>query len=112
MTRKKAWEGRLGSTIDPVFEAFNSSLGVDRALLADELVQNRAWARALASAGVYSDAELTRVERALERMKKEAERGEFPFQPSDEDVHMAVERRLTELAGHAGEKLQTGRSRN
>lgn len=112
MARKKAWEGRLEGKLDPVFEAFNLSLSVDRVLLSDDLAQNRAWARALADAGVYSEAELTRVQRGLERMQKEAERGEFPFLPTDEDVHMAVERRLTELVGHPGEKLQTGRSRN
>ena len=112
MARKKAWEGRLEGKLDPVFEAFNLSLSVDKALLADDLTQNRAWARALAAAGIYTEAELQRVQRGLEKMQKEAERGEFPFEPTDEDVHMAVERRLTELVGHPGEKLQTGRSRN
>jgi argininosuccinate lyase len=112
MARKKAWEGRLDGTLDPVFESFNSSLSTDRCMLADELAQDQAWARALAATGVYTKAELARVQRALNRMGREAARGEFPFIPSDEDIHMAVERRLTELAGSAGEKLQTGRSRN
>ena len=99
MARKKAWEGRLEGKLDPVFEAFNLSLKVDRVLLPDDLVQNRAWARALASAGVYSESELTRVQRSLDKIEKEAGRGEFPFVETAGDVQMGVGRRRTGLGG-------------
>ncbi|MBI3892406.1 MAG: argininosuccinate lyase [Candidatus Wallbacteria bacterium] len=112
MTRKKAWEGRLSGGLDPLFESFNCSLAVDRRLLAVELEQDLAWANALARAGVYGPEELAKVRDGLAAMLVEEREGTFPFAETDEDVHMAVERRLTELCGPPGEKLQTGRSRN
>ncbi len=112
MNFKKAWEGRLEGGLAPAFEALNCSLGVDRRLLLADLEQDRVWARALNRAGVYSESELASVESALNRLEDEARAGSFQFVEADEDVHMAIERRLTELCGAAGEKLQTGRSRN
>ncbi len=97
---------------DPVFWQLNASLSYDRRLAPYDIRQSRAHARALRSAGVLDDAELDQLLGGLDRVEGEIESGRFPFEPGDEDVHMAIERRLTELAGRVGGKIHTGRSRN
>src|SRR5215211_4415924 len=97
---------------DPVFWRLNASLRFDRRLAAYDVRQSRAHARALRGVGVLSDEELAQLTEGLERIEGELEDGSFPFEDSDEDIHMAIERRLTELAGPVGGKLQTARSRN
>jgi argininosuccinate lyase len=97
---------------DPVFWRLNASLRFDRRLAPYDLRQSRAHARALRAAGVISDEELRGIEDGLDSVARELEDGLFPFQDSDEDTHMAIERRLTELAGPVGGKLHTARSRN
>ncbi|MEZ5238111.1 MAG: argininosuccinate lyase [Microthrixaceae bacterium] len=71
-----------------------------------------AHARGLAAAGLLEGPELDSVLRALDETEAEYDRGDLAFEPSDEDVHTAIERRVTELAGEAGAKIHTGRSRN
>jgi argininosuccinate lyase len=97
---------------DPVFWALNASLAFDRRLAPYDVRQSRAHARALRAAGVLDDGELEQLLAGLDRVEAELESGEFPFQESDEDIHMAIERRLTEIAGRVGGKIHTGRSRN
>ena len=95
-----------------VFWQLNASLSFDRRLAPYDVRQSRAHARALRSAGVLDDAELEQLLAGLDRVEAEIESGEFPFEPGDEDIHMAIERRLTEIAGRVGGKIHTGRSRN
>jgi argininosuccinate lyase len=90
----------------------NASLSFDRRLAPYDLRQSRAHARALRGAGVLDEAELEQLLAGLERVEAEIDSGEFAFLGSDEDIHMAIERRLTEIAGRAGGKIHTGRSRN
>jgi argininosuccinate lyase len=71
-----------------------------------------AWAAAIHKAGILSDEELASISTGLDTVRKEFASGEFTFQPADEDIHTAVERRLSELIGAAAGKLHTGRSRN
>ena len=97
---------------DPVFWALNASLSFDRRLAPYDVRQSRAHARALRGAGVVDDGELEQLLAGLDRVEAELGSGEFPFQESDEDIHMAIERRLTEIAGRVGGKIHTGRSRN
>jgi argininosuccinate lyase len=97
---------------DPVFWALNASLAFDRRLAPYDVRQSRAHARALRGAGVLDDGELEQLLAGLDRVESELESGEFPFEESDEDIHMAIERRLTEIAGRVGGKIHTGRSRN
>src|SRR5579875_2309978 len=92
--------------------AFTSSLEFDRLLINDDLVASRAHVKGLGRHGVLCEAEVQALLAALDRVAEEFENGTFVFQPSDEDVHTAVERRVTELAGEVGAKLHTGRSRN
>ncbi len=103
---------RFDSEPDPVFWALNASLSFDRRLAPYDVRQSRAHARALRSAGVLDDAELEALLGGLEAVEVELLAGDFPFEASDEDIHMAIERRLTEITGRVGGKIHTGRSRN
>jgi argininosuccinate lyase len=97
---------------DPLFQRFNSSVEFDRRLAPHDVAGSRAHARALRAAGVLDDAELKQLDDGLEAVARELAEGGFRFEPGDEDIHMAVERRLTEIVGPLGGKLHTGRSRN
>jgi argininosuccinate lyase len=103
---------RFDTPQDPLFRRINTSLGFDRRLWPQDIRGSVAHARALHRAGVLDEAELATVTDGLGRVAGELERGEFPFREEDEDIHMAIERRLTELVGPVGGKLHTGRSRN
>ena len=97
---------------DPVFWRLNASLAYDRRLASHDARASRAHARALLGAGVLTAAELERMLAGLDAVERELEEGAFTYEDSDEDVHMAIERRLTEIVGPLGGKLHTGRSRN
>src|SRR3954464_10983031 len=97
---------------DPVFQRMNASIGFDWRLYPYDVEQSRAHATMLAATGIISGAERDELLGGLERVAAELDAGEFPFLDSDEDIHMAVERRLTEIVGAVGGKLHTARSRN
>ncbi len=97
---------------DPRFWRLNRSIEFDWRLAPYDIDQSRAHARALLEMGVLTGAELEALDAGLERVGAEMERGEFEFDASDEDIHMAIERRLGEVAGPLAGKLHTGRSRN
>ena len=96
---------------DPVFWRLNASLAFDRRLAPYDVRQSRAHARALLGAGVLVPEELERMLAGLDAVESELNDGTFPFEESDEDIHMAIERRLTEIVGPLGGKIHTGRSR-
>ncbi|HWV87695.1 MAG TPA: argininosuccinate lyase [Capillimicrobium sp.] len=104
--------GRFAEPQHPAFRAMNTSLHYDRRLWPHDLAGSRAHTRMLASAGVIGTDERDELLRGLDLVEAELAEGTFPFQPDDEDIHMAVERRLTELIGPVGGKLHTARSRN
>jgi argininosuccinate lyase len=97
---------------DPAFQALNASIGFDRRLWPHDVAQSRAHARMLAAQGVLSGEDRDALLAGLDAVEAELREGSFPFEPDDEDIHMAVERRLTELAGPVGGRLHTARSRN
>ncbi len=103
---------RFSQPQDPVFQQLNASIAFDRRLGSYDVAQSRAHARMLERAGVLDAEELERLLGGLDAVAGELEAGEFPFLSDDEDIHMAVERRLTELVGPVGGKLHTARSRN
>jgi argininosuccinate lyase len=105
------WEGRLGGTAEEVM-AFTASIPFDKRLAADDLAGSRAHVRGLVKAAVLSEGEMAILFTALDRVEEELASGSFVFRPEDEDIHTAVERRVTEIAGDVGAKLHTGRSRN
>ncbi len=91
---------------------FTVSLGYDKVLAYDDLVGSRAHVKGLGKGGILTDAEVTTLLETLDLVEEEFKDGTFVFAPGDEDIHTAVERRVTELAGDVGAKLHTGRSRN
>jgi argininosuccinate lyase len=97
---------------DPLFQRLNASIGFDRRLAPYDVQQSRAHARALRTAGILDSEELERMEQGLDTVASELEGGSFPIADGEEDIHMAIERRLTEIVGPLGGKLHTGRSRN
>jgi len=103
---------RFGEDQDPLFQRINSSISFDRRLAPFDIEQSRAHARALARLGVLSDEELTQIQSGLDQVATELEGERFELSEADEDIHMAIERRLTELLGPVGGKLHTARSRN
>jgi len=106
------WHGRLGGGTAEEVMAFSVSLHYDQRLAVDDLAGSRAHVRGLLRGGIVSAEEAAAVLAALDRVEGELTDGTFAFAPGDEDIHTAVERRVTELAGDAGGKLHTGRSRN
>ncbi len=106
------WQGRMGDPPDEGLLAFTSSIGVDIRLAPEDVTGSRAHVRGLARGGLLTTEEADILSTALDRVAEELDQGSFSFLASDEDVHTAVERRVTEIAGAAGAKLHTGRSRN
>ncbi|HEU0291739.1 MAG TPA: argininosuccinate lyase [Anaerolineales bacterium] len=106
------WGGRFSQKPDQLAFELNASLAVDQRLAIQDVDGSRAWADAIHRAGILSDKEHASISLGLDTVRKELSSGEFPFAPVDEDIHTAVERRLTELIGDAAGKLHTGRSRN
>ncbi len=109
---KKAWGGRFMQKTNRLVETFTVSVAVDRRLYAYDIQGSIAHCRTLGKARVLTPAETKTIVKGLESVKKELERGRFRFTQQDEDIHMAIERRLTELIGPLGGKVHTGRSRN
>mgnify|MGYP001824082669 CR=1 FL=1 len=110
MTRM--WGGRFRKPLDERIDRLNRSLPFDRRLFREDLDGSAAWARALERAGILTRKESLAIRSGLDRILHEFEHETFEELPSDEDIHTAIERRLIKLAGDAGRKLHTGRSRN
>ncbi|HET9728101.1 MAG TPA: argininosuccinate lyase [Acidimicrobiia bacterium] len=106
------WHGRFGEGPSDELLAFTVSLPFDRRLARDDLAGSRAHVRMLTRVGLLTTEEQSVVLAALDRVESELGDGSFKFAPTDEDIHTAIERRVTEIAGDAGAKLHTGRSRN
>ncbi len=106
------WQGRFDRAPAEELLAFTESLSFDQRLALDDVEGSAAHVRGLARVGVITEQEAGIVLAAIERARVELESGSFVFVPTDEDIHTAIERRVTELAGPAGARLHTGRSRN
>jgi argininosuccinate lyase len=103
---------RFDEPQDPAFRKLNSSISFDWRLGPYDIAQSRAHAAMLARQGIISEADRAALVLGLDQVEEELDQGRFPFAEDDEDIHMAIERRLTELAGPVGGKLHTARSRN
>jgi argininosuccinate lyase len=95
-----------------LFRRLNSSLSFDWRLGPYDVAQSRAHVRMLAERGILDPDDRDALLEALEAVERELDDGTFPFGQADEDIHMAIERRVTELAGPVGGRLHTARSRN
>ncbi|MGH8337807.1 MAG: argininosuccinate lyase, partial [Gammaproteobacteria bacterium] len=109
---KNIIRGRFKQPRLPEVEAFSASLPFDRRLYRHDIKGSIAHARMLAAVGLISTAEMRKIVRGLGAVEREISSGEFRFDLADEDIHLAIERRLTEMIGAAGRKLHTARSRN
>ena len=109
---KHLWHGRFELKAADDLMAYTESISFDRRLWLDDITGSRAHARMLGHVGLLSVNEVDAIIQALATIEKEMLSSEFRFLDSDEDIHTAIERRVTEIAGAAGAKLHTARSRN
>ena len=110
--RSRLWGGRFSGGPSEAFERLNASLPVDRRLWREDVRGSRAHARMLCACGILDSGDADAIDAGLAQIEQEMEAGDFAFAPGDEDIHTAVERRLTEIVGDAGRRLHTARSRN
>ena len=106
------WHGRFEGGPAEALQALNDSLPFDRRMFREDIAGSRAHVRMLSRVGLMSEVDSEAVLVALDAVEAEMADGSFDFAAGDEDIHTAVERRVTELAGDAGARLHTGRSRN
>ena len=107
-----AWGGRFQESTDAFVAAFTASVGFDQRLAQEDIAGSRAHAAMLVKQGVLSEADGEAIARGLDAIAEEIARGEFVWDTALEDVHMNIEKRLTDRIGDAGKRLHTGRSRN
>ena len=112
MDSKHLWHGRFSEAPADSLMAFTASIGFDVRLWRDDIAGSLAHAAMLGESGVLGRADSEAIIAALREVHGEFEAGSFTFVASDEDIHTAIERRVTEIAGAAGAKLHTARSRN
>lgn len=106
------WGGRFNAATNDLMKQFQDSFRFDVRLYSVDIRGSKAYANAILQAGLLTDDEHRAILSGLDQVHHEFETGSFEALPSDEDIHTAVERRLTEIIGAAGGKLHTGRSRN
>ena len=111
-TADKPWSGRFGEPVTDLVKRFTASVTFDQRLAEFDVEGSLAHARMLHAAGIVSKADLAAIEKGMAQVLKEVRGGTFAWSLDLEDVHLNIERRLTELAGDAGKRLHTARSRN
>ncbi|MBU1230708.1 MAG: argininosuccinate lyase [Proteobacteria bacterium] len=109
---KKMWGGRFAEAAAATVEQYTQSESFDRALYREDIKGSKAHAAMLGQCGVISQEEAGELVRGLDQVLSEIEAGSFVWRRELEDVHMNIERRLTEIVGPVGGKLHTARSRN
>ncbi|MCU0308229.1 MAG: argininosuccinate lyase [Thermoleophilia bacterium] len=109
---ERLWGGRFSGGPADAFDRLNASLPVDRRLWREDVRGSRVHARMLCRQGILSSDDGEAIDSGLQQIEQELADGDFRFAPGDEDIHTAVERRLTEIVGDAGRRLHTARSRN
>lgn len=112
MTKKQTWSQRFESALHPAIARFNASIGFDIELIKYDITGSQAHAKMLAHTGIISHEEGEILFTGLEQIRQEYNQGQFQPGIDSEDVHFAVEKRLTEIVGDVGKKLHTARSRN
>jgi len=110
--KAQAWSGRFAEPVDALVQRFTASISFDRRLALHDIAGSLAHARMLAACGVIGRRDLAAIEGGLAKVRAEIRAGKFAWSAEDEDVHSGIERRLTEIAGSAGKRLHTARSRN
>ena len=108
----KAWSGRFAEPVDELVKRFTASVTFDRRLALVDIRGSLAHARMLSAQKILSKSDLAAIERGMKKIVTEITAGAFKWSLDAEDVHLNIERRLTQLVGDAGKRLHTGRSRN
>lgn len=108
----KAWGGRFTESSSELLEQFNASIFFDRELYLEDIECSIYHSRMLANQKIITDEEADEIARGLDLIRSEIEAGKFEFSIKDEDIHMAIEKRLRELIATAGARVHTARSRN
>ncbi len=111
-SQPKIWSGRFSKQADELMEKFSSSIHFDKKLFDADIRVNKEWAMSLAEIGVYTHEEANQVGVTLQQIHADYHAGKLSFAKSDEDIHSANERWLTERLGDVGARIHTGRSRN
>ena len=106
------WSGRFEQGVSEFTQEFGASLPIDKAMYHQDIAGSRAHARMLAAQGVISEEDKQKIVDGLTAIEKRIDEGDFVFDINDEDIHMSIEKVLTENIGDAGARLHTGRSRN
>ena len=109
---EKLSSARFAQATDAFVEVFTASVDFDRRMAQQDIEGSLAHAKMLCKIGILTEQELEDINRGLTQISREIENGEFNWLIKQEDVHMNIEARLTDLIGIAGKKLHTGRSRN
>ena len=110
---KKMWDGRFNEASSELLEEFNASIFFDKELFKEDIAGSKAHAKMLGECGILDADDVAKIRAGLDQVLGEIERGEFEFSVSQEDIHMAVEGRLSQIIGkELGGRLHTARSRN
>ncbi len=109
---EKMWSGRFGQSASSLLDDFNASIMFDRRLYKEDIEGSMAHARMLQEQGILTEDECSAITTGLKQVLAEIENGTFEWRVADEDLHMAIEKRLTAIIGDVGGKLHTARSRN
>ncbi|HEB9351460.1 TPA: argininosuccinate lyase [Campylobacter coli] len=111
--KNEMWSGRFSEASNELLKEFNASLNIDRTLYMEDIQGSIAHATMLENCGILKKDELEAIVKGLEQVRVEIEQNRFVFNIEDEDIHMAIEKRLSELIGsEIGGRLHTARSRN
>ena len=108
----KLWGGRFEGNTDEFAEGFQSSIGFDCRMYREDITGSIAHARMLGEQGIIPKEDAGKIIEGLKGILEDIDAGAVEFSVHDEDIHMNVERLLTERVGDVGKKLHTGRSRN
>ncbi|WP_457564422.1 argininosuccinate lyase [Caminibacter sp.] len=108
----KLWGGRFSKGTAKILDEFNASIPFDKELYIEDIEGSIAHSQMLAKQGILTPEEAEKIKEGLLKIKDEIENGKFVWDIGDEDIHMAIEKRLIELIGDTGKKLHTARSRN
>lgn len=115
MSSKKLWQGRFNSSSSEILEEFNASIGFDHRMYIQDVSASKIHAEMLQKQKIITKEDYKLISEGLDKILKDIEKDPEAWAKariSDEDIHLAVERELTELIGEAGKKLHTARSRN
>lgn len=108
----KKWSGRFNEPVSALVERYTASIGFDYRLAEHDIQGSLAHARMLAVQGIITQNDLSAIEQGLKQVSEEIRDNRFEWSLQLEDVHLNIEKRLTQLIGDAGKRLHTGRSRN